>query len=567
MRPRILLAASLLALGGTAAPAQPFAACATLDTCLARLGEEMGDEQRAAFQARLRSFGAPAADALVARLSGADAKAADAAGLALAQFERIDPRHLPALIAAHRAGNGWMPRAIAATAADEALRHLQASFLRNPDFSNNTQVHFALPRFGERLRPFVEEQAERCRAGGDSSLCGGLIALIGEFRAATPSWAPDALAAIAASPNEWVRRMGEDALIQRRLPAGLPLLKARLERLGVPGARDESAVHTALAQLGAYGPAGADAGPLVAALLESDDGETRAQAALTLARIGSSAGAERLIALEPGFQDDWLIAYNAVEALGRNRVAKAKPLLQRTARGHWHRAVRANAGRALASLAGGTFEAPGAPPGPSRFLLSELRYGDDAKPARFCGADRVDFVEHVAQDPPAQVAWPPRGVRRLSPVALPAPRTDPLRASIPNGRGGGRIPFRLDMPAGTLFGLDQGEFGGGLVLARTGNEAQVLAEGNPRFAFRMGERLYVAQGLSHIAIDRGSILVLEGSSPRIVRRIRLPAEPDSFFVTPKRVMIVRTSRGDVAIRADGRLAKPENVAPCRESTK
>jgi hypothetical protein len=566
MRLSLLLAAvAAAAAGAAAAPAgSPEPACATLQNCLDRLGEEMPEAQRMAFHARLKSFGPAAADALVHRLRDPNPKVAQAAGVELAQFQRIDPKHLPALIAADRAGNGWLPRAVAATGEEEALLYLQERFLRNPDFSNNTQVHMALARFGNRLAPFVAAQAERCRAEGNPNLCAGVLSLIGEVGRSSPQWGEAAVARIASSPLPDARRRGEDALIGRRHPLGLHALKGRIEAFGGAMQPRGWQIENALVQAGRYGPVAAPLGPAIAAFLDSADAELPARAALALAQIASPAGAERLIALEPGFEDDWLLAYNALEALGRARVAEARPLIER-ARSHWHAAVRNNAQRALNSLAGGDFARPAALAGPAgkqprgHFPLSDLRFGDDAAPA-FCGAKIRGSRTPLPQDPPGAVSWPASGAERLA-FESPARPSASMMPPPPPGRPWGRIVFRLPLGSGYAVGHESGEFGGGIVHIRPDGGTATIADGNPAFAVPMGGRWYVAEGLSHLGLDRGSLIVLD-SGGRVARRIRLPASPREAIATESRTLVIRTGGGDIAIREDGRLVDPSRLALC-----
>jgi hypothetical protein len=78
----------------------------------------------------------------------------------------------------------------------------------------------------------------------------------------------------------------------------------------------------------------------------------------------------------------------------------------------------------------------------------------------------------------------------------------------------------------------------------------------------LGRRLYILEGLSHSSMSDGTVLVVAGDPPRILRRIRLPARPDEVLATERRIIVIRTRAGDVTIRRDGRLIDPESPAAC-----
>ena len=568
-----LLAAALLALQ-TAAGAQQPPVCPTLDQCLARLGTEMKDPESLAYYDRLRSLGEPAVEALLGRLDHPDPRIASAAGLALAQFRTLDPRHLPRLIRAHRRGNGWMPRAIAATGSDEAVAYVEALFLANPDFSNNTQVHFALARLGERVRPFLLEQLEACRNGAPRERCQGVFAVLGEIDRNFPEWAIEPVLALAAAPqaDETVRRQAGDIAIRRRHPAGLVLLAARLER-GAANPGDRWELTDAIRETARYGTAAAMLGPRIVPFLAAEDADLRADAALALGRIGSAAGAGELVALEPRFEEDWLLAYNAVEALGRMGASEARPLLERVRTGHWHAGVRNNAVRAINRLAGGAFERPGeagdgapypAPRGPRGeplLSLGKLRYAGDVP--RPCELDAAATGLPLAHDPPAAIAWPARGAERLQFQPLAEAAAAQVRGTLGQVRSSARVPFRMPLASGGfLAGYDQGEWGGGVVHVRADGTSEKLADGNARGAFRLGDRLYVIHGLDHMGLDKGAVSVLAVGPPRLIRSIRLPGEPEAVLATDRHAVLIRTRAGDLAIREDGRLADPASLGLC-----
>ena len=262
----LLLAGALLASQAGGAAVQPERgpgtgeSCSTLPQCLERI---RAPDSRVMFvgstvEQDIVRFGAPAADALVPMLLDPDLGIRERAGLALAQFPTIDPRHFPALVQAWRhgdtinhqgRGNGWLPRAVAATGTDEALRLLWADFERDPEMGSNAQTFFALAwRLPDRTRPLLLARIAACRdsdapdldAGPDRGPCAGIYSLLGEFRPRYPDWSVEAILDLAgACPfRRSPRGRGNDPRRPAH-PAALAPLQRRLAALP-PGTADGS---------------------------------------------------------------------------------------------------------------------------------------------------------------------------------------------------------------------------------------------------------------------------------------------------------------------------------------
>lgn len=535
----------------------------------------MPEAELPALAARFESFGHAAADALVARLGHSDPKVASSAGLQLAQFATLHPRHLPALIHWDERGNVWITRAIAAVGTEAAFAYLQQRARTSPDFSDEGQLHMALARFGDRLRPFAIAELEACRLGGSMQRCHGMLRTLDWYPGGYPGWAVEPVAALARAPAvpHSVQSVASRFVIRSRHPVGLEILRDELEtKYGNPS-WDRVQAREAARSLARYGAAAAHLVPLIAAHLESEFPEVQAEAALALGRIGAKGEAAQLIALEPRFEDDWLLAYNVVEGLGRMRAAQARPLLGRTARRHWHGAVRNNSWRALNSLRGGAFDRPNhvgeASPdvtskghdGEEYFRPGMSRYANDRSPGA-CPQIFWGATEAVVQDPPGPIRWPRRGSEALVFAPLPAPAAAALRSRLDGARGSAVIPFRIPRRSGLLTGFEQGEWGGAVVNLRSDGSSETLFKGNPTGALRMGGRLYILEGLSHGVSSQGSVAVIAGDPPRLVRRIRLPAKPEKVLATDRRILVIRTGAGDITIRRDGRLIDPESPAAC-----
>jgi hypothetical protein len=537
----------------------------------------MPDEPLLALNRRLQEFGPVAVDSLLIRLHHPESKVAEAAGLQLALFPSLEPRYFPALIRADRRGKAWIARAIAGVGTEAALNYLLERARKSPDFSADQSLHMALARFGDRLRPFALAELEACRASGSMARCHGILRTLDWYPGGYPDWAVEPVAALARAPTvpHSVQSRASSFVIRRRHPVGLEVLRDQLEaRTGNPH-WDAGTASEALRFLDRYGPMASHLAPVVAAYLDPANGDLQPHSALTLGRIEARSEVPKLIALGARFEDDWLLAYNVVEALGRMRVAEARPLLERTARSHWHRAVRNNSWRALNSLDGGLFERPnrvgedGKPDvtfktedGEDYLRVAGQRYASDDRPPVFCEEIRAMASQTIAQDPPTKVRWPGRGSEHLTFEPLSASTDKALRPRLPGARGDAVIRFRVPLRSGVLTGYDQGKKGGAVVHLRSDGSSETLFTGNPLGALWMGRFLYVLEGLPDRGVSRGTLLVIAGDPPRVPRRIRLPGVPERVLATDRRILAIDAERGDITIRRDGRLIDPESPAAC-----
>lgn len=593
-----LLAAPLTA--APAAAAQQPGACATLDSCIAEVTASAGSRRQIADAAvaRIAAYGDAAVDRLVPLLADPDPHVRESAALALRGLPRIDPRHLPAMVGAWRGGdiadrqgrgNGWMPLAIALTGTDEALRLLWADLVRNPDYSANTQTFFALARFGDRLRPLVAPQLQACAASW-SPLCRGIIDLLSELGRtfppsaphAMPDWALAELVRLIDAPAPEASETALWILARRRHPAALAPLQRLLAALPAETAaarpRDWQA-RDLISTLSAYGEAARASGGAIARFLgPSYPGDLRAAAALAIGRVGDPATIDALAATAPAWNDDWLLAYNAAESLGRLRAAGARPLLERLMRDHWHRAVRNNAARALSMIAGGPFArsdlpGDGAPPqtlrgprGEELFRVDSLRYAGDDLP-RSCARSTAERTVPLSQDPVGRIAWPRQGVHVLEVRRLDDGTARDLRAAIPPLAARGSPVAHLTVGRGDLIAFNGGEFGGGLYLIpESGAAARPLLTDPVVALWQMGGKLYAATGLDHLGSDWGTLYVIDPRRFAVERRIRLPASPTGFAVSSGHAAIVSSGAGDIAIREDGRLVDAALMAACAASS-
>jgi hypothetical protein len=128
--------------------------CGTIDDCVALLTGAVRNGRPVApalIGARLCDHGRAGAEALVPLLAHPSQEVRRLASIALDQFDEIEPRHLPALIAAHRRGLD-VAEPIARTGSDEALRYIEAGWSEGDGPNESSRV---LPLFGRRAEPFL----------------------------------------------------------------------------------------------------------------------------------------------------------------------------------------------------------------------------------------------------------------------------------------------------------------------------------------------------------------------------------------------------------------------------
>ncbi len=567
----------------------PAATCASVESCIAALKAQARSHRQVseAVRARLATFGDSAVDALVPLLLDNDLWVRESAGLALTEFRRIEPRHLPALLHAWRKGdtinnqgqgNGWLPRPIAATGSEEALRLLWQNFLRDPMMMSNAQVFFALAMFPDQIRPLVLERFKTCKGDKSGEACEGLYELLAELEPRFPPWSVEAIVDLAANArSDGVREGAELQLVELKHPAGLAPIQRRLASASPESALGDDGrweARTLIRAVAGYGGAARSSGPKIARYLESRfDEDLRTEAALALGRVEDSTAVPVLLALEPQLSDDWLLAYNVAESLGRIGAAEAKPLLSRLAANHWHSGVRNNAARALNALVGGSFARPGIESDPQPYsiprgedgteylYMGELRFaGDDA--GRSCSLSDGERPQTLESDPVGLVRWPGRDIQQLEYSGVPGSDSRQVRRRIPVATVQGEVSAILPVRSGQLVAFAAGEFGGGLYFLPTGGSARKLIDDNVAFAWQMGGRLYVAGGLSHLFMDRGHIYVVDPIRMKVERSIRLPASPRRLSASSRHAVIVGTASGELAIGEDGALIQPETLDYC-----
>lgn len=121
---------------------------------------------------------------------------------------------------------------------------------------------------------------------------------------------------------------------------------------------------------------------------------------------------------------------------------------------------------------------------------------------------------------------------------------------------------RLQTEAGTLVGIDHGEWGGSLsLIGANGTESKTLLNMNVRKLLPTNEGVLVFTGLRHLSFDKGALWVFEKNRTRgwSVRLLAdLTAAPDFAIVAGKHILIV-DSRGFSSFNQEGKLMREASL--------
>ena len=552
---------------GPAAPSAPEAddfpkSCGSIEDCIGLLTGAISDGRSVAaalIGQRLEEYGPAGADALVPLLAHPSDEISRRAAWALGQFEgEFDPRHLPALIAAHKRGLR-VAEMIARTGSDEALRYLQSVSVPGGD---DNGALWALPLLGRRAEPFLLRELERCRKGCSRLAADALLNTLGKI-GPMPDQAKAVVRDVAASgsADPVLRREMEDQLIDRAEPEALPIIVRRLAALrGVE--HEEWLAADLLEQVRRHGEgAGASAGPLVLYYMSRPEmRRSRNAAVVTSWVINYRPAVPALRRLLAEADRDWLLAYDTVWALAELGGLEARPEIARLARRHWYRPVRNNARRALNKLGGGEFELPELPGEMRGAYAGELNFAVDVDSVQDCRFERASETLRFGRNAPVPVRRPRRGAVR---VEIEAP---PQQGVAPLGKAPGRPPYgtvTLDWrrAGGRVVGVDGKRWDGGLFVAEANGALRPILPHSVLAAFEMSDGLLILTGDSTRPSGEGDAWRLrkQGSLDVVDGPLRLPAAAKGFALASDGTLLVRTYRGDVAIGRSGRLMRPR---PC-----
>jgi hypothetical protein len=621
-----MAAATAMVMGSAASPAdaQPPLApgvvvqteydCPDVEQCIAIMRTVQSVNLSGNLMEKIISFGDAATHALIEVLThDPDQRMRSFAGSVLNDTPGIDRKYLPILIEQDKAGDsyysgqrrvGWLLAAIGKMRDDPvAIGYLfdVAEAVPAASHSADNGIRRSSPQIWQTE---ARKRLEAFRPDQSVEYLDFLYSLSPDDlrRGADGGWREQALVRIATDPamSPETHRRAEVLLGDFRNPIALAaiLREARPEFEKIEPRRGQALFTLArhdrgesrvdgrdgewagtIAKLGAFGGAAHEAGPMLLPFLARPDLPTaRTKAALALGQIGYREAIPTLMtALHD--RNDWLLAYNAAESLGRLKAVEASADLRELARHHWSEAVRRNASRALNFLAGGAFEIPDSP-GSGRGIndhddTEASREGDAPLhgEARFRGDDSTDDAEclwdasgdiTLSQAPIGRIRFPPMGAAGIEAGTVTLADIPASLSRDRRSRSSARVSLVEPLSEGVLVGTDAGEFSGSLVhLMPDGTEAMVVPD-NVRMAFRQGGRLYVLTGLSHLGYSYGELWeVDEHAMPaRAVRRIRLLVEADEVMATARGEVALKTGGEVFLLRRDGTLESGSEEATC-----
>lgn len=504
---------------------------------------------------RLSQHGAAGADALMPLLEHPSEEVRRLAASAIDEFETVDPRHVPALIAARSRGLP-VAEAIARTGSEEALRYLQSAWSVGDE---EDPARWALPLLGRRAEPFLMRQLARCRQGCTRREADAILYALDKI-GPLPDAARALIREVATSESTGpeLRQEMEDQLIYRHDPAALPILIRRLAALRGTENEDWAAAHL-LREIYLHDDAAREpAGPYILHYLSQPQlRRARLMAVATAWVTGYRPAVPRLRALLAEAETDWLLAYDALYALAELGGSEARPEVARLARSHWYRPVRNQARRALNRFDGGRIELPELRGKEEHSYYSgDLHFAVDLDRAEDCRFDRAAGTLRVGRDAPVPVRWPRRGAVRIE---LEPP---PDRVPGPLGRGEalpayGVVTLDWRRDDARIVGVDGTNWIGGIYEVGAGAAPRPVLTENVLAVFAVPGSLFVfVKGFS--IEDNGDLWRLSASEPfRILDGpLRLPATPTHYALASDRTLIIRTMRGDVAVDRNGRLLRP-----------
>jgi len=489
----------------------------------------------------------------------------DVAGYIVSRIAGLGEEHLEALIAASKAGNGWVAYGIGRIGTPRAVAFLVEDLLARPQ--SDTQVTGGLVAAGPPAAAALASVFER-----------DFIPWVDEFSAAACEIFSEMAnkAAIAAAPLAAVARSSKIKLVNRKLAVrligciGLPaagvvaqiraLAKAHPGEFGAVaedaivaiGSRDavpvfrkrlESAPDVILLRdLAQAGRPVRDAGPSVVPLLSHAQREVRLAAARALGFIDYQPAVRALKASLSDRADLQLVRI-AAESLGRLGNRSALHDLEMLAGTHWYPPVRAAAEKARAAITGrASYQTP-------------LEHREFA--SFFFEYEHDDNQRFRASSSPAFSSSEPLLTDAERAMYVYETRFD---ANAPESPDEHRVRVTpavgLKIAKGVLLGSDRGEWGGELVYVDRAGRSQIVARQNVQSIHQLGRRLVVVAGLAHLLTDEGRLeeVVIDSRGTVHTRFWRaLPGAPEQSGIVQNGSLFVRCTQADVIIDPDGTM--------------
>lgn len=569
----------------------------TLDALISRIDKVPDDssglgQEEQDYIAKLHKHGTEAIPRLVALLTHPDKEVAELAAAALGDYEHIDAKYFPEIVAGLDRDIGWLVRALGRIETNEAAKEAVARYLAAETSPQNQEV-YAVELQGARAIPFIMAAA-KANNGKDAKVYYLLGYVLGEMPPDKRMKAAPALKemlddeqssdALSAGILSMIRHLGELGQILEpellALRSSKPALKEHVD-FALVGIRSPHSGQIyaeilkkepdplVMRDIAENGRAARDAGPEVAKFLGHSDWDMRRAAARTLGFIGYDPATPQLIALlndEKDVQINWI----AAQSLGRLQSKSAEDALTVAAKKHWHPAVRTEAEIALSHL-------KSAAPYESachekNFSLEFFRFDDfemDTEPP-----PEIPLAIKEPSEVKLYRSTSPTQIEKLSYqseiVSFGANDEDQQREEkgekgIIEVNEGNMVQHRkaitqipdvaLRVEGGWLVGSDRGEWGGELVFIADDGKRQPVLSGNIHDLYTVGKKCIALGGLAHLSSNQGMVyeLTLGRDSKWTAEPWRaLPGAPRSSAKTKSGEIFISSTRGgNIFLSEDG----------------
>ncbi len=516
---------------------------------------------------QIQSYRAEAVSEIMTLLKNDNKVVRDFAGYVARDLDGLTESNLDALIAAVRAGDGWIPPAIARIGTPRAIGFLIEQIKSKPQ--THTQFTWALSRAGEKsvralaelyqapqvvsadlqkvvcqifsemgapatgALPILIETVEQGTGPTENRI--GAVRAIGAIGAHAARAVP-VLQRLATRDSVTFSKVVESAIVQIGTPEAATILDARLRLApSVVVLRD-------IAELGKNGRM---AGPAVVGLLQHKDWELRVTAARTLGYIGYI---ESVSALRQALTntDDWRLVLTAVGSLGRLQAQAATTDLKQVAQRHWFPPVRDAAEKALRVIDGAeTYKSKWQP---ANFAFEFFDYRDESASA--VGLNSGFENQKFAREPNrlnsgelSQMTYPTEVIG----YGVKGREVTPIK-SIPD--------CGLRIGKTFLLGSSRGEWGGELVLQDEGGAIRRLIDSNIQGVHQLGSGIVATSGLAHLALNSGCVYRIEIKAGELpVARLWkvLPGAPGRSGLLESGDLFVECRGGNVKISPSGEI--------------
>ena len=558
-------------------------ACASPVACIARLQDKdvAGDPHALQHVAReLVRLGDPGWDALVVAATGDDEELRDAAGRVMEFWPPIDDRKVAGVAAAlEREPGGWPARALMHSPSEAATKVLIDDLRRAGGENQSSHVlAMRLPRaFDAVIRSAVAADSLKLSAavGGELLMLSRnavedasaaqrqqrigewLLDAAGDSRNSVPyrreatAYLLDLgrldgldfsrLQANLSARDERLAWATRRFLIQQGDASMLPTVLAACGRMvaGKDGSNPDGSFapnvfETCTDPLARMGTAARSAIPKLESWLEISDFDSRSMLIATIGYVGDVSNA-RLLEMQLSSTDERNVTAS-LESLWRLGAKTSIPAIRRVATSHWHDSVREFATRVADALQSGRPEAV------EEALRRDFR--EDSPTSRHVWGLPLERNKQR----PWCVAWSVGGrvVDERQRI-----KSDHALAKT-HGVSQPGISATHALGDGLLFGIDQGEFGGGLVHRDQAGRTQRLSGANTVAIVPHRNGALAFTGLAHMMDTGGSMLRIETGRPaaRIVERRYLPSAPVAVYRIDGGWLVDTASHLGIVIRED-----------------